>query len=241
MQNTDLYTCISSTVTLPQPPTSEWSEQQKKTNETNARAVIILHCALSPAEFNRVISCTTTKEIWDHLEVTHEGTKKVKSTKIAILTSEYQNFIMNASESIKEMFTRFNDIVTNLQALGKTISTEEKVHKILGSLSSSWEPKVTAIEKARDTFTLTMDDLLGSLLTHEIKLNRKESNELKMKSLAFKAKEEDESETTDEDEKITLLTKHFNKFMRKGKFPKRKSFENKKFSKDTPYELKCFV
>ena len=61
-----------------------------------------------------------------------------------------------------------------------------------------------------------------------------------MKSLAFKAKEEDESETSDEDKEITLLTKRFNKFMRKEKFLKRKPFENKKFSKDTPYELKCF-
>ena len=57
---------------------------------------------------------------------------------------------MNASESIKEMFTRFNHIVTNLQALGKTIIIEEKIQKILGSLPSSWEPKVTAIEEVRD-------------------------------------------------------------------------------------------
>ena len=61
-----------------------------------------------------------------------------------------------------------------------------------------------------------------------------------MKSLAFKAKEEDESETSDEDEELTLLTKCFNKFMRKGKFPKGKIYDNKKFSKDTPYKLKYF-
>ena len=60
---------------------------------------------------------------------------------------------------------------------------------------------------SRDTSTVTMDDLLGSLLTHEINLNRKESIELKMKSLAFKAKEEDESETSDEDEDLIYSQK----------------------------------
>ena len=85
----------------------------------------------------------------------------------------------------------------------------------MGSLPSSWEPKVIAIEEARYTSTLTMDDLLGSLLTHEIKLKRKDSNELKLKSLALKAKKDNESETSDENEDIALLTKRFNKFIRK--------------------------
>ena len=61
-----------------------------------------------------------------------------------------------------------------------------------------------------------------------------------MKSLAFKAKEEDESETSDEDEDLTLVTKHFIKLIKKEKFSKRKINDNKKFSKDTSYELKCF-
>ena len=123
MQSTELYVCISRDVTLPEPPIETWNEHQRHINETNAKAVNLLHWALSLAEFNRIISCTTTKEIWDHLEVTHEGTKKVKCIKIAILAGEYQNFIMNATGSIREMFTRFNDIVTNLQALGKMITT----------------------------------------------------------------------------------------------------------------------
>ncbi len=243
MQNTELFECVSKEVTLPnQESISTWTEEQRHINELNAKAVNILHCALSAAEFNRIISCKTAKEIWDYLEVTHEGTKKVKNTKIAILASEYQNFTMNAAESIKEMFTRFNDIVTNLQALGKEISNEEKVQKVLGSLPPNWEPKVTAIEEARDISTLSMDDLLGTLLTHEIKMKKKENSELKMKSLALKVKEEEDSISSgNEDDDIALLTKRFNKFIKKRRFSKNKfRGENKKNFKDTNPEIKCF-
>ena len=41
---------------------------------------------------------------------------------------------MKSWEPINEMFTRFNNIVANLEALGKTFSNGEKVRKILRSL-----------------------------------------------------------------------------------------------------------
>ena len=52
---------------------------------------------------------------------------------------------MNDNESIVEMFTRFTDIVNELQALGKTYKESKKVKKILRYLSKKWKVKVTAI------------------------------------------------------------------------------------------------
>ena len=42
---------------------------------------------------------------------------------------------MKDGESIKDMVTRFNDIVSGLESLGKTYANGEKVRKVLGSLS----------------------------------------------------------------------------------------------------------
>ncbi|XP_070004627.1 uncharacterized protein [Nicotiana sylvestris] len=42
--------------------------------EKNAKAKKWLVCGLGLDEYNRIQSCTTTKEIWDTLQVTHEGT-----------------------------------------------------------------------------------------------------------------------------------------------------------------------
>lgn len=45
----------------------------------------LLYWVLDPNEFNRISTCETTKEIWDKIEITHEGTNQVKESKISML------------------------------------------------------------------------------------------------------------------------------------------------------------
>ncbi|XP_021768489.1 coiled-coil domain-containing protein 186-like [Chenopodium quinoa] len=68
--------------------------------------------------------CKTTKEIWDLLEITHEGTHEVKRSKIDILLSKYERFEMGSKETIQEMFTRFKNITNELVSLGSLITHE---------------------------------------------------------------------------------------------------------------------
>ena len=75
---------------------------------------------------------------------------------------------MNNNETIVEMFTRFTNIVTGLQALGMTYKEFEKVMKILRSFPDKWEAKVKAIQEAKDFTKLPLEELIGSLMTHEI-------------------------------------------------------------------------
>ena len=39
-----------------------------------------------------------------------------------------------------------------------------------------WDPKVTAIQEAKDTKKLSIDELMGSLMTHELTLKNKYKN-----------------------------------------------------------------
>ncbi|GAV79350.1 DUF4219 domain-containing protein/UBN2 domain-containing protein, partial [Cephalotus follicularis] len=71
-------------------------------------------------------------------------------------------------ESIYYMFDRFTNIINSLNSLGKSFSNNELVRKILRSLPKSWQDKVTVIEEAKDLTKLKLEDLLGSLLTHEL-------------------------------------------------------------------------
>src|SRR5215471_8921865 len=88
-----------------------WTIEDSQNMEVNAKAMNTLICALSPEEFNRVSTFKTSKEMWDKLQVTHEGTNQVKETKINILIHDYELFSIKENETIKEMYTRFNDIV----------------------------------------------------------------------------------------------------------------------------------
>ena len=78
---------------------------------------------------------------------------------------------MKDFESIVEMFFRFLVIVNELEALGKTYTEVEKVVNILRSLPKKWETKVTTIQEAKDLTKLSLEKLIGSLMTYEINLN----------------------------------------------------------------------
>ncbi|GAV81770.1 UBN2 domain-containing protein, partial [Cephalotus follicularis] len=114
------------------------------------------------------------------------------------------------------MFTRFTTIINSLKNLGKSYSNQELVRKILRCLPKSWTPKVTAIEEAKDLSTLPLEQLLGSLMTHETTMKNHEHVEvMKKKSIALRAlREESES---DEDDDIILISKQFKKFLKSQK------------------------
>ncbi|KAK9000703.1 hypothetical protein V6N11_081192 [Hibiscus sabdariffa] len=134
----------------------------------NAKAMHILFCALGPDEYAKMSSCSSVKEIWDKLEVTHEGTSEVKETKIGLLNLSYENFKMEPDEDIKKMFYRFSVIVNGLKGYGEIISEDKLVRKLIYSLPESWDSKKTAIIEANNLKTLKLDELMGSLLTHEL-------------------------------------------------------------------------
>ncbi|MQL99129.1 hypothetical protein Taro_031847 [Colocasia esculenta] len=147
----------------------------------NFKAKNYLCCALSKREFNRVSACKSAKEIWDKLQITYEGTDKVKQTRIDILVSQYEQFKMLPNENITQMYNRFSSIEVGLSSLGKNLSDEETVRKILRSLTVSWTPKVTAIEDAHDLTKFSIDKLIGSLMAYEINMKRLSESSSKKK------------------------------------------------------------
>ena len=64
---------------------NEWDEYDKRMAQLNAKAMNLLYYALSASKFNRISTCSSTKKIWDRLEVIHEETNQVKENKISML------------------------------------------------------------------------------------------------------------------------------------------------------------
>ncbi|GAV73846.1 zf-CCHC domain-containing protein/UBN2 domain-containing protein [Cephalotus follicularis] len=139
------------------------------------------------------------------------------------------------------MFTHFTTIINSLKNLGKSYSNQELVRKILRYLPKSWTPKVTVIEEAKDLSTLTLEQLLGSLMTHETTMKNHEHVETKRKKpIALEASKED----SESDGDMTLITSQFKKFLKsqKGKKVFKKKFpqdeESIKKEEPTCYECK---
>ena len=91
---------------------------------------------------------------------------------------------MKEDESIEEMYSRFQTLVSGLQIRKKSYVASGHVSKILRSLPARRRPKVTAIEEAKDLNTLSVEDLVSSLKVHEISLNEHEPAK-KRKSIAI--------------------------------------------------------
>ncbi|XP_070032497.1 uncharacterized protein [Nicotiana tomentosiformis] len=108
--------------------------------EKNAKAKKWHVCGLGPDEYSRIQSYTTAKEIWDTLQVAHEGTPQVKRSRRTLLYSQYENFTMKEGKTIQEMYTRFTTLTNELKSLGRIISEEDRVEKTLTRvLAVTWE------------------------------------------------------------------------------------------------------
>ena len=159
-------------------------------------------------EYNKICQCKSTKEIWRLLEVTHERTNQVKESKINLLVHSYKLFFMKENGTVVEMITRFTDIVNGLEALRKTYKKSNKVMKILRSLLSKWDAKVTAIQEAKDLTKLPLEEFIRSLMTYEITLGKKqqEKEDKNKKNIALKTttteEEEVEEKKSEEDDSI---------------------------------------
>ena len=191
----------------------DYSEVDWKANRFNAKALSLMQCALGPSEFHKVSACPSAKHMWDQLRTTYEGTSLVKESKIGVLTREYELFFMKEGEDIKTFNSRLSSIVNPLRNLGKVFTDEDLVKKVLRSLTRRWEGKMISLSDCKDLTTYKFDDLIGNLLTHEMRFNDTvlDSTPRRSQGLALRHADESESseESGDEDESIAFIARKF--------------------------------
>lgn len=67
-----------------------------------------------------------------------------------------------------------------------TYTNADIVSKIIKSLLKTWKANVTTIEEAKDLTKLLLEELIGSLMTHEIAMKEQEWEVNQKRNLAFK-------------------------------------------------------
>jgi hypothetical protein len=88
----------------------------------------------------------STKEIWDKLQKIYEGDDKVKKEKLQIHRGQFETLKMNEEESIATYFLCVDEIVNTIKGLGEEIEETIIVQKVLRSLPSIFNPKISSIE-----------------------------------------------------------------------------------------------
>ena len=168
--------------------------------------------------FRLIKKCIVAKEAWEILKTAHEGTSKVKSSRIQLLTTKFESIKMKEDETIQDYYMNVLDIANSFDSLGEKLSYEKLVRKNLRSLRKRFDMKITTIEEAQDISIMQVDELIGSL--QNLKLVVDNRTEKKGKGIAFTANTADEEAHGDivDDknllENLVLLERQFNKILK---------------------------
>ena len=171
----------------------------------NAQATSVIVSSLSQEEFNKVNGLEVAKDIWDTLQVSHEGDHKAKLGKIELLEGELEEFVMLKGETLQGLFDRLMVIINKMRALG---CEDWDDHKVTRRFLRAYQVKnmgLAQMIRDRDDYDeLTPHTLLGKLQQHEmadqaaIKAAERVPNAVMpnivgaSKGVALKAKHEDE-------------------------------------------------
>ncbi|CAM8935512.1 unnamed protein product [Rhodiola kirilowii] len=211
----------------------KWTEAQKNAEAVNSKAMNAIFSGVDGKNFKMISTCEIAKKAWDILQTAHEGTTKVKISRMETVTSKFENLKMQEDETIADFNTRVLDISNEAFALGEPLTEETLVRKVLRSLTKRFAMKALAVKEANDVKNMRLDELMGSLQTHEMDMNEEDlltkTTSVGLKGEVVQDKTDDESE-----QQYALFAKNFGKFMRRqyGKGTELFQPSNTKFQKN---------
>ncbi|XP_035836117.1 uncharacterized protein LOC118484222 [Helianthus annuus] len=136
------------------------------------KALHIIFQAVNESVFERIAICRTSKEAWDVLHKAYRGERRVKTVKLQTLRCEFDALRMKENETVEDYMNRITAIVNQLRLNEENITEQRVVEKILRSLTRKYESVVVAIEESKDLTTVSTEELLGILQSHELRMKQ---------------------------------------------------------------------
>ncbi|XP_077221681.1 uncharacterized protein LOC143855443 [Tasmannia lanceolata] len=177
----DLWDIVETVVEEPEDQaalTSQQLNELKDNRKKDKKALFFIYQAVDEVIFERISSVTMAKEAWDTLYTSYKGEDKVKLVRLQTLRCEFDALMMKDSELVEYFYNRVISLVNQLRINGEDIQDQRIVEKILRSLTRKFEYIVVAIEESKDLATLSLESLLGSLQSHELRMNQFDSSPL---------------------------------------------------------------
>ncbi|XP_012852378.1 PREDICTED: uncharacterized protein LOC105971989 [Erythranthe guttata] len=204
-------------------PEADWSDVEILLANYNSRALNAIFSGVDDNQFKLIASCESAKRAWEILQVTYEGTSTVRTSKLQMLATKFENLKMEENETITDFHAKLCDISNESYALGEPYSESKLVRKAMRSLPERFAYRIAAIEEVRDVDTLKLDELMGKLLAQELNHGENHREKPREKKIAFQAETSyatPQNSSTQEDEQtveesLAILSKNFGKFLKK--------------------------
>ncbi|XP_073290498.1 uncharacterized protein [Primulina huaijiensis] len=204
-------------------PETDWTADEVQSSNYNSKALNAIFTSVDTNMFNLITNCTSAKSAWDTLQRHCEGSESVRRTRLRMLSSKFEIMRMEESENILEYDRRLREIANEAFSLGDPIFNERLVSKVLRSLPERFNIKICAIDEAKDTTQMALEDLISSLRTFEMNLDMQKKD--KGKTIAFQAsnnnyndliqisQEVNESDLCEDS--ISFITKKFGDYLKR--------------------------
>ncbi|GJX63727.1 hypothetical protein Tco_0296627 [Tanacetum coccineum] len=98
------------------------------------------------------------------------GNANSKKMQKAVLKQQFEAFTISSSEGLEKGYDRFQQLLSQLEAHGAEVSTEDANHKFLRSLPPAWSNLAMTMRTKPDVDTLSIDDLYNNLRVFEQEL-----------------------------------------------------------------------
>ncbi|CAJ2636336.1 unnamed protein product, partial [Trifolium pratense] len=154
---------------LPANATEEQRTTFREATKKDNKALFLIHQCVDSKVFEKIADAETSKGAWDILQKSYGGDAKVKKVKLQALKRQYELLQMKNDEKVADYFTRLVTLTNQMKNCGNTLEEQEKVEKVLRTLTSKFDHIVVTIEETKDLSEVKIEDLQSTLEAHEMK------------------------------------------------------------------------
>jgi hypothetical protein len=120
--------------------------------------------------FNQVFTLKTTNEIWLKFYEFQDGTSNVREQKHCLVLNEYNSFAIKENELVREMYSRLNLIINELNCFGlNKLGDANIMRKIISLLPQQrYGCIITILHNMEDLSTMTPTIVTGKIAAFEM-------------------------------------------------------------------------
>ncbi|GJT14483.1 ribonuclease H-like domain-containing protein [Tanacetum coccineum] len=153
--------------------------------EKERKAKNILLMAIPKEHMRRFHGMDDAKEIWEAIRTRFGGNANSKKMQKAVFKQQFEAFKISNSEGLEKGYDRFQQLLSQLEAHGAEVSTEDANHKFLRSLPPAWSNLAMTMRTNPEIDTLSIDDLYNNLRVFEQEIQGVSKTSSSAQNVAF--------------------------------------------------------
>jgi hypothetical protein len=132
----------------------------------NAQATTVLLASLCRDEYNKVSGLDNAKQIWDTLNISHEGNDATMITKMELVEGELRRFAMIRGEEPTQTYNRLKTLVNKIRSYGSTRWMDHDVVRLMLRSFTVIEPHLANLIRENPRYTkMTPEEILGKFVS----------------------------------------------------------------------------